>query len=784
MRQVLLRAYGVLRWPYTLLTLLVLAGGGAALVLVPLFGVPGYELGQALALGVGILGGGVGIAAGFQERRLLLNRDPRPAGALRLEAPLFAVGAAVGASLTLLLAALAVPFLTALAHALVSTECNPLANVGFYPLLTVPSALLAAAAGVLAGLTARKWWSAGALYALFLLASGALTAWPIYFGPQVYAFDHFLGYFPGPLYDEALEVRPPVYWFRLQTMLIACAVWLFTVFCLDLREARVKRPHLRPGPGVLLAALALAAAAIEAQGPELGIRTTNARLEKRLGGVRETEHFRIVYFRGKSKEALERLERDLEFRHHQLKTFLGGAPEEPINVYVYRNAEEKLALVGAGATQFAKPWQLALHINDAPFPHPVLKHELLHVMAAPFGAGPFRTTVRFGVAPQMAIIEGLAVAGDNRVDDLTLHQWASAMRRRKLAPDLRELFQPNGFYGAPASRAYMLAGSFLRYLADTYGTEKLRSLYLQGDFVVAYGKGLGELITEWGKFVDAIPLDARAEAQAYQRFRKPSLFARPCAREVAALERAAGEFLRSDPEQALVLYQRCALLQPDEPSFRLGEASALAKLDRPAEADAVLARLAATLQDKPALEADVAMARGDIAWRAGSVERAEEQYRRVLELEPGPAQDRTARVKLAGVGSPEVGRAIRAYFEEGQDDVKLLMLREALDRARDDAHVRYLIGRRLTQSQAPELAVQHLSRALESELPEPVRKEALRLKVQAEYLAGDCAAVRHDAGALPDYGAAFELWIREWVERCDFEEATFKAALVPEGPFR
>ncbi|HYX91869.1 MAG TPA: hypothetical protein VE782_09920 [Myxococcaceae bacterium] len=784
MRQVLLRAYGILRRPYVLLTLLTLAGAGAGLVAIPLFGVPGYELGEALALGVGLLGGGVGVAAGFQERRLLQSRDPRPHGAVLIEAPLFAVGAAIGASFLLLVAALAVPFLAALVHGLASTECNPVANVGFYPLLTLPSALLASAAGVLAGLTARSWWTAGVLYALFLLASGAIAAWPIYFGPQVYAFDHFLGYFPGPLYDEALEVREPLYWFRLQTTLIACAVWLFTAFCLNLREGRVTRPHLRPGSGVLLAALALAVAGIEAQGPDLGIRMSYGRLENRLGGVRETKHFRIVYFRGKSKESLERLERDLEFRHHQLETFLGGAPEEPIRVYVYRNPEQKLALVGSGATQFAKPWQLALHVNDAPFPHPVLKHELLHVMAAPFGAGPFHTAVRFGVAPQMAIVEGLAVAGDNRVDDLTLHQWAGAMRRRKLAPDLRELFQPNGFYAAPASRAYMLAGSFLRYLADTYGTEKLRALYWQGDFAIAYGKGLEELIAEWEKFVDAIPLDARAEAQAYQRFRKPSIFSRPCAREVASLEHAAGEFLRSDPERALTLYQRCARLQPDEPSFQLGEATALAKLDRPAEADEVLARLASTLQDKAVIQVDVAMARGDIAWRAGKAARAEEQYRRVLELDPGPAQDRTARVKLAGVASPEVGRAIRAYFEDGQDDLKLLLLREALDRARDDGNVHYLIGRRLTQTQAPELAVQHLARALEGELPEPIRKEALRLKVQAEYLAGDCAAVRHDAGALPDYGVAFELATREWVERCDFEEAAFKAALVPDGPFR
>ncbi|MFP2913217.1 hypothetical protein ACLESD_51080, partial [Pyxidicoccus sp. 3LFB2] len=73
MRQVLTRALGLLRRPAVLATVLLLAGGGAALVLVPLFGVPGFELALALAIALGLLGGGTGIAAAAQERRLLLG---------------------------------------------------------------------------------------------------------------------------------------------------------------------------------------------------------------------------------------------------------------------------------------------------------------------------------------------------------------------------------------------------------------------------------------------------------------------------------------------------------------------------------------------------------------------------------------------------------------------------------------------------------------------------------------------------------------------------------------
>ena len=37
-------------------------------------------------------------------------------------------------------------------------------------------------------------------------------------------------------------------------------------------------------------------------------------------------------------------------------------------------------LVGAAHTQFAKPWRREIHVNGLSFPHPVIKHELVHAM--------------------------------------------------------------------------------------------------------------------------------------------------------------------------------------------------------------------------------------------------------------------------------------------------------------------------------------------------------------------------------------------------------------------
>ncbi|MDC0714907.1 hypothetical protein POL68_41040 [Stigmatella sp. ncwal1] len=781
------RVLALLRRRAVLIVVGALALGGSALVFLPLFGVPGFELGLALAIAVGTLGGGIGIAAAGQERRILRGEDSRWKDLPRPEHPGLPVAQALGTALLLNTAVLLPPFLSATLFALITTRCDPFELVGFYPLLTLPSAALASCAGVLCGFWTQRPGRAVLAYAALVLASGVLTAWPIVFGPQVYAFNHFLGHLPGPLYDEALKVTPRLAWFRLETLLGAAVLALGTTMSLELREGRLTRPRVRLGTGGLMLVLVGSIVLIEAQAPTLGLRMTEAYLSERLGGVRDTPHFRLHYPRGKPRQDVERIARDLEFRHSQLSRFLGKAPTETLHVYLYRSDEEKQELVGAGRTQFAKPWRYELHINERPFPHSSLHHELAHVMAAPAGSGPFRVTTRFGLWPLMGVIEGYAVAADDPIQgDLTLHQWAAGMRRQGLAPDMRGLMGTESFYQAAPTRAYTVAGSFIRYLADTYGSEKVRTLYAHADFPAAYGRSLDELATEWERFLDSLPLDEAALSRAFLRFRTGSLFTRTCAREVARLSEAAWSSLAGDPEDSLKLYQRAAELQPEEPNYIIGQATALDQLDQTAEAAQVLARLAEKSQAQPALEAEVAMKQADMALRLTQLDEARRHLERVLALAPSPELERTAQVKLSALESPSRLETIERFFRDPREDMRLLRLSWALETAPKDPILHYLLGRRLHQVGEPSLAVEHLHRTLEAVPPlsEALRRETLRLLVEASYLAGDCGAVRHEVGVLPDFGPAFKMAATEWVARCDFEEGALGGPLVPRRAFR
>lgn len=782
MRQVLSRAALLVRQPAVLVVALLLAAGGSGLALLPLFEVPGLELGLALSVGMGLLGGSVGVAAAAQERRL----PPPGTGQAPAESPAQRAWRATATALLLNTALLLPPLAASTLKALLGTRCDPLALAFFYPLLTLPSAALASATGTLCGFATLRPARAHLLYAGLLLGSGAATAWPLVAGPQVFAANHFLGWLPGPLYDEALALTPGLLWFRLETLLLALLLLLATALCLEPRQVRLGRPRRSPALLVPLALAALAVLALEARGTALGTRMTEQALAERLGGMRETPHFRLHYPRGMPREQVERMVRDLEFRYAQLERFFGEVPQGPVRVWLYRSAEEKQALVGAGRTQFAKPWRLELHINAQAFPHRSLKHELAHVLAAPYGSGPFHVTTRLGLWPLMGIIEGLAVAADDAVQgDLTLHQWAAGMRRQGLAPDLRKLVGPEGFYQSAPSRAYTLVGSFLRYLGDTYGAQRLRTLYAHGDFQAAYGQPLEALATQWEQWLDAQPLDEAAASRAFVRFRTGSLFARTCAREVARLQEEAGGMLAADPEQALALYQRAAHLQPGEPSWLLGQATALQRLERLPEAAEVLSQVAGQVQGRQALEAEVALAQADTASRQGQVEEARAFLQRVLSLASSPEVARTAQVRLAALESPERATPIAAYFREEREELRLLHLARGLQAAPEDPYLHYLMGRRLEQVGAPGLALSYLARAAAGGLPGPLHREALRLRIQAAYLAGDCAAVRQGVEQLSEQvDAALRATAREWLQRCDFEQQSFKGPLVPGAAFR
>src|SRR5215475_855497 len=126
-------ALDLLRRPAGWGSVAVVALGGSALLGLPLFGLPGLELGLAVSFLLTVAGGWAGAGAADVVRRVPRPSVPRipPPG------PAGAVARGIGAAALLMIGAAAVPFLGAVLHAALGTRCSPFAQAAFYPLLVV-----------------------------------------------------------------------------------------------------------------------------------------------------------------------------------------------------------------------------------------------------------------------------------------------------------------------------------------------------------------------------------------------------------------------------------------------------------------------------------------------------------------------------------------------------------------------------------------------------------------------------------------------------------------------
>src|SRR5262249_51266746 len=153
--------------------------GGSLLVGLPLFELPGLELGLAVSTLCTLPGVWTGASAAEE-----LRKPPRPSvPRIPPPGPVSAAVRAVGASTLLLWIAAAVPFLAAAFHAAVATPCSPFAQAGFYPLLVAPAALLAAATGVFCRTASASRGRAAALIVVLMAASLVWTVGPLVAGP-------------------------------------------------------------------------------------------------------------------------------------------------------------------------------------------------------------------------------------------------------------------------------------------------------------------------------------------------------------------------------------------------------------------------------------------------------------------------------------------------------------------------------------------------------------------------------------------------------------------------
>lgn len=708
---------------------------GAVLSFIPLLAVHGVE--SAVALGAllpplcAAAGARIAIAA---------RSGPKIAG------PALAGRAVVGGLLLLL-----APVLVLALNALRVRNCAPLEGLTFIVLGPGAGVVLAALVGACAGALPLRPWIATALAVLVPLL-GVLRAFHgFYASPAVYAYGHFFGYFPGALYDELVELPVPLLTLRLLTTLW-CAALLALItahYDSDRRALALRRQPSRRGAQAVLAVAASAALLGAARGQELGHRTSVRFIADALGERVLSRRCELVIARETPGAKRQRIADDCDFRVRQMERWFGLRQRERVRVFVFRDADEKRRLMGAASTNIAKPWRREIYLQDDAWPHPVLAHEMAHIVAGNTGRGPFRVAGPLGgLWPDFALVEGVAVAAawaNSSPSGLTPHQWTRAMIEQNLAPPLSQLFG-GGFLQQQRRVAYTLAGSALRFIVETHGARALRRIYAGQDVRAVLGVSVEELDRRFRAFIATVPLPDAARALAQQRFTGSSILSSVCPHEKAKLTRELeGDLAAGDAAEAEDTCRRVLAIDPAETGVRATLAAVLARQGDLAAARAELERLQ---RPPPAAPTVIAAARqmiADEAWRSGRPEAALAIYRELL----GQPSDRDAlrvlQVKtLALEGSARQHELIFGVLvgEPGRavDGATAVYLLRELRAERSDGLPYYLEARQLLNRERFADAGRLLAEARLRGLPTPeIALEAVRAEALARFATGDLA---------------------------------------------
>lgn len=401
-----------------------------------------------------------------------------------------------------------------LVYALV-TGCFSVHGLGFWLLYPMPSVFFGFAIGRLFRMLSIPYSRMLTLTTLVGIAAGGLLI-EFYVFPQVYFFNHVWGGWPGPIYDETVQLSGSLLYFRFLTLLWVLLLWFI--------------PHLKKGKEekwiVILSASALLFGYIQLS--EAGIISPRAYIQQQLGGRYETEHFRLSYAKDYySEDEINMLALEHEFFLDQIADELKIAKpdrSQKIESYLYAHPWQKKKLVGAKFTSYVPVWldQDQLHIAKQQIGGS-LKHELVHVLAKQFGNWLFNASWSTG------LIEGLAVAvSPDESENTTIDQIVVAEKPWPGAVEMQHALSPLGFYGGRSAVNYTTSGSFVKYLLNEYPVSTFKAAYRKGSIATAYPASFEKLVEGWHRHLETVEVDSLDRQIAQRLFGIRSLFEKKC----------------------------------------------------------------------------------------------------------------------------------------------------------------------------------------------------------------------------------------------------------------
>jgi len=321
------------------------------------------------------------------------------------------------------------------------------------------------------------------IFVFFVLA----PLFEFYIYPQVYFFNVIVGIIPGTIYDEEILINSKLILFRV-IQFVLFSILLFSL--IKVSNTNKKNRYL------LMLCTLFGAVLFFLLKPYLGYATTKYKLYDNLKMRVLSTSFEIRY----SDNLNEKDAQLIGFEHFyyiseiERKTKL-STPKNLIT-YIFKNANQKGKLFGSKAANVAKPWmnQIFLDYNSV---ENTLEHELTHIYAAEIGSTPFK--IAGGL--NMALLEGYTMAIEDNYSGYDIHYMALLAKESGYDFNIKKLFSKFNFFNQTSSLSYVISGSFIKFIIERYGIEKVNKIYGDLDFELHLGKKIDELEIEYKEYL-------------------------------------------------------------------------------------------------------------------------------------------------------------------------------------------------------------------------------------------------------------------------------------------
>jgi tetratricopeptide (TPR) repeat protein len=729
-----------------------------ALIQLPLLNYLGYEFSAAIALVLPWIMGGMVLAAfrrRFPDRRAIASDEfVRLAKHTSLR------------SVVLLI----IPLAVATTNAVFVRNCSYGEGLLFFLLLPVVTALWSVSLALFAAVITRSRWL---LFTIVLIATYLHPLYLGYFTPAVYSYNFVYGFFPGFTYDEVLQITPTLVHFRLVTVAVAALLILSARHVV--REGLVgapirnvvtsvlRSPSLRARVILLLAFLIVIGWTFRYR---LGFESSVSWIQSTLSERYSTKHFTIHFAPASfSDEEIRWVAGLHEFRYDQVRNALNVQVNETIDSYIYPSAEVKRKFIGTGVTNIAKPWRNEIHINRDAWSS-VLKHELVHILAADFGMPIIRANTQIG------LVEGLATAIDGDWGNRTLHEYASGMIKFGIVEHPERLISPVGFALRASTVSYVLMGSFCKFLIDRFGIDRFKQLYGGASPDEAFGRSFDSLTAQWQAALHDIDVPNSWRSHIEFFFKRPSIFARECVRAIANTNRDGYALLdRGQAMLAMEVFHASLAASWNTDGFAGLVRSAYAA----ARYDSVIILIEEQLRSAPAARSSIINLfplYGDALWYYSRADSARRVYEEVLRLDISDGFNEAVSARCTALESGVAAEFWTAYFGAMSDAAAQIALDAIEQHGARSNLVAYLRGKLAFRQKRYRDAIEQLSvinGALGTSVLDGWRA---RLLGEAYFFSRDFRSAKSQfTQAKSDFeGSAWSQRIDDWIERCEWFE--------------